>query len=396
MLTMHGVFAQQQSPPGSQQQKQPKTTHTSGTQRHGRIISDTPAEMGATSKSELALPFLPSWRYLTDAPIEFPIALDADRIYVPLARGRLVCLDRKSGSLLWGSDLGGQITAPPVLFDKRLYVATSHTESDGGSVAGTLRQIDNSTGLTVWQKEYPRALTSPLACAADQIYAGCADGAFYAFKALDGSVVWKDQTTDAIRGDALVTPGMIFFGGDDGALHVVDPASGKELWKIQTGGKVVSKPVVLDGHLYFGSGDAHVYCVSLDTGKVKWKARTGAAIVAPPVISDGKLLVGSYDNFFYAFACSSGDKIWKRRFDDRITAPAIVQGDLVLITPYRGDHVAMFLLADGRRVNYYQLDPDCQNVANPVYSDGSLYLPTDRGLLVAAISTPSPSGAATP
>src|SRR5215831_288827 len=74
--------------------------------------ADAVAEAGATSRSVLALPFKRSWEYLTDGMILVPPTVDGERVYQPLQEGRVVCLDRRSGSLLWSSESGGRVTAP--------------------------------------------------------------------------------------------------------------------------------------------------------------------------------------------------------------------------------------------------------------------------------------------
>src|SRR5262249_20312842 len=71
-----------------------------------------PAEAGATSTSHLALPFKRLWKYLTDEASSLAPSIDSERIYLPLAGGRVVCLDRESGSLRWIADPGGIISSP--------------------------------------------------------------------------------------------------------------------------------------------------------------------------------------------------------------------------------------------------------------------------------------------
>jgi hypothetical protein len=96
------------------------------------------------------------------------------------------------------------------------------------------------------------------------------------------------------------------------------------------------------------------------------------------------IFVGSFDNFVYCFSRSNGNRNWKRRLDNRITASVIVEGDAILVTPLRGNHVVVLLAADGKIVNSYKLDPEYELVSQPVFGDGILLLPTDKGLVVAS------------
>lgn len=350
------------------------------------------AEGGAVSTSRLALPFKRSWQYLTDSASALSPTLDGPRIYVPLAGGRIVCLDRETGSLMWSAEPGGIVTSPIEAGEKNIYVATRKVAEDGSEAGASLRAIDKTTGLTVWARDYARSFTSPLALGRDRVYAGSADGAFYALSANGGEIEWKVETQDVVRGQALISESVIYFGSDDGLLRGVDPLSGQVKWKFQTEGKLQGRPALDAKAVYFGSGDGFVYSVELTTNKLRWRARTGAAVFASPVLMGDRVIVGSFDNFVYMLSRENGDRIWKRRFDNRIAAAPLVEGDAVMIAPLRGDHVAVFLNADGRRVNFYRLEKGTEIVAEPTFSNDTLVIATDKGIVVAVTAQPVDDG----
>ena len=363
--------------------------------RYGRNQRGLPAEGGAKSQSTLALPFKRSWAYLTSDAAGVPASVDSGRVYLSLSKGEVICLDLRSGSLLWSTDLGGRINDSIAVSARAIYLLTQKPSADQSQAgvtvdslnnyegSGSITALDPVTGLALWAKDYPRPFTSPPLVDKDRLYVGAADGAFYSISTGNGDVIWKVQTGDIIRGAARLSENAIFFGSDDGALREIDLSNGAEIWKYQTTGKIVSRPVLEENHLYFGSGDAVVYCVDLERKKVKWKYRTGAAIEAPLVLTGNRLLVGSLDNFIYALSKTSGDHLWKRRMENRVTYCPVVDGDTAMISSFRGDHVAMFLSGDGRRVNYYQLSKGEALVSDPVFAEGNLVLETERGLVVA-------------
>jgi outer membrane protein assembly factor BamB len=346
-------------------------------------VQETRAEAGATSTSKLALPFKRKWQHLTESAVTLPPTLDGARIYLPLAGGRVFCLDHQTGSLLWSSEPGGIISAPVVSGENSIYIVTRKIAEGGAEAGASLQALDKTTGLTVWVRDYARSFTSPLAVAPGHIFAGSADGSFYALSSTSGEVIWKVETQDAVRGRALVTERAVYFGSDDGALRAVNREGGEVIWKFQTGGKILGRPAIDDRSLYFGSGDGYLYAIDLTTFKLRWRSRTGAAIEASPVIIGDRVLVASFDNFIYALSRASGDRIWKRRLENRITADPIVEGDATMIAPLRGDYVAVFLNADGRRVNLFQLDREFEIVADPIFSGDMLVLATNKGLVVA-------------
>lgn len=355
---------------------------------------DQLAEPGAVSTSRLALPFKRAWQHLTDDAMTIPPTLDGARLYLPLTGGRVFCLDRETGALLWSAEPGGLISAPIAASGNVIYIATRKLAADGSEAGASLLVVDKTTGLTVWVKDYPRAFTSPLAAGPDRLYVGSTDGAFYALDARSGEIIWKVATQDVVRGQARVTAGGIAFGSDDGALRVVEAQTGKLIWKLQTGGKIIGQPASDERTFYFGSGDGYLYAVDQATGKVRWRSRTGAAIEAPPVIVGDRLLIASFDNFIYALARTSGDRLWKRRLENRITTAPIVEGDAAMVAPFRSEYVAVFLNANGRRVNLYQLDKEYEIVAAPIFAGDTLILATSKGLVVAtAAHTEHPASA---
>jgi outer membrane protein assembly factor BamB len=367
---------------GATQTKQERKAESK--QKGGRAPDrETRQEAGATSTSRLALPFKRAWQYLTDSASTLAPTVDDAHIYLPLTGGRVICLDRVSGSLLWTSEPGGIVSAPVAIGESSVYIATDKIAEDGSEAGGSLHAVDKATGLTVWVKDYPRPFASPLEPYGKRIYAGSADGSFYALASTSGDVVWKVETQDVVRGRALITDRAIYFGSDDGALRAVDRERGQIIWKYQAGGKIIGQPAVDLRFVYFGSGDGYVSSADSSTGKLRWRSRTGAAVEASPVLVGDRVLVASFDNFVYALSRSNGDRIWKRRLENRITSPPIVEGDAILVAPLRGDYIAVFLNADGRRVNIYQLEKDFEIVADPVFSVDMLLLPTNRGLVVA-------------
>ncbi|HJZ68019.1 MAG TPA: PQQ-binding-like beta-propeller repeat protein [Blastocatellia bacterium] len=358
-------------------------------QGRGGAHAQETVEAAATSTSHLALPFKRAWQYLTDSASMQSPSLDGARIYLPLEGGRVICLDRETGTLLWTSEPGGIITSPVTVGDNSVYIATRKTADDGSEVGGSLRAVDKATGLTVWVKDYSRPFVAPLELAANRIYGGSADGSFYALASENGEVIWKVETQDVVHGRTLVASHAVYFGSDDGALRAVDAERGQIIWKYQTGGKIIGRPAADERALYFGSGDGYVHSVDILTGKLRWKSRTGAAIEASPVLVGDRLLVASFDNFVYALSPANGNRIWKRRLENRLASSPVVQGDASLVAPLRGDYVAVFLNSDGRRVNLYQLDKDFEIVADPIFVRDTLVLATNKGLVVATATKSS-------
>jgi outer membrane protein assembly factor BamB len=374
----------------SPQTAKPNTSRQDQANGEKNRAQEMVAEAGASSTSKLALPFKRAWLYADDLTTLAP-ALDEARVYLPLTGGRVVCLERETGARLWSSESGGLISAPVAIGQTAVFIAARKLAEDGSEAGASIRAVDKVTGLTLWAKDYARAFTSPLSFAVERLYVGSADGGLYAISATDGRVIWRAATQDAVRAGVLLSDNAVYFGSDDGALRGVELEKGQEIWKFQTKGKIRCTPLTDAHNLYFGSSDGFFYAVDKVSNKVKWQSRAGAAIEASAVLLEDKILVVSFDNFVYALARETGNKVWKRRMESRLSSAPLVEGDTALIVPLRGDHVAMFLNADGRRVNFFRLDKEYEIVAEAVFQNHLLLLATNKGL-VAAIATPLSDG----
>src|SRR5712692_9649831 len=132
-------------PTGSTQNKQQPKANT---EKKGRRALEraTKAEAGAASTSPLALPFKRAWQYLTDSASPLPPTIAGAYIYLPLTGGRVLCLDRETGSLLWSSDPGGTISAPIAAAENSVFIATNKVGDDGSEAGGSLRAVDRAPG----------------------------------------------------------------------------------------------------------------------------------------------------------------------------------------------------------------------------------------------------------
>jgi len=121
-------------PTSSTQSKQRRKADSEKKGRHAQE-QETKTEAGATSTSPLALPFKRAWQYLTDSASTLPPSVAGAHIYLPLAGGRVLCLDRETGSLLWSSDPGGIISAPIAVAENSVFIATNKVGDDGSEAA---------------------------------------------------------------------------------------------------------------------------------------------------------------------------------------------------------------------------------------------------------------------
>ncbi len=101
----------------------------------------------------------PLWRWTGDAVFGRP-AVDASRLFCGCRDGACWCLDRRSGDVLWRTDLGSPVVARPALFGPHVYAVSS-----GGLVC----RLDAASGrvqarfdLAAQTQTRPQVFSSPV------------------------------------------------------------------------------------------------------------------------------------------------------------------------------------------------------------------------------------------
>ena len=226
-----------------------------------------------------------------DQKPSFPAArstptVDGKVVYALGSDGDLVCLDRKSGKLLWGkslrTDFGGVpgrwAYAESPLIDGDVLVCTP------GGPEATLVALNKKTGETIWKAAVPNA-----------------DGAGYASVAIaetDGVKQYVAYIGIGLAGvEAKTGKFLWFYDGTKGVANMATPVTqgglvysatgriGASLIQITTGQDAktpeqlylekqlpsdIGGSVLVDGNLY-GTGAKKLMCIDFKTASVKWE-----------------------------------------------------------------------------------------------------------------------------
>jgi outer membrane protein assembly factor BamB len=225
-----------------------------------------------------------------DGPRGTP-TLDGDRLYALGASGTLVCLESKTGRVVWQKNLRQEFgTAIPnwglcesVLIDGDRAVCTP------GGKGATMVAFDKHTGAIAWKGAAPQgdgpAYSSAIRVEVGGVaqYVNFTARGVVGLKADDGAFLWRDDSS--ANGTAnccapVAEGGMVFTASGyskGGALVQLTAADGKvaskfkyhtNKMKVQHGGMIL-----LDGHVY-GADENILTCLELATGKVKWQNRS--------------------------------------------------------------------------------------------------------------------------
>ncbi len=267
------------------------------------------------------LPAETGWTVTLPAAPSADAALDDLQIYIPLADGTLVAVDRQTGNTRWTAPTPGT-TTPAAMADLVL-------------VAGPERlvAVDRATGAPRWAAagSFGRLLAAgSLVVATSTPQPGATTIAVSARRPADGQVAWTRQVVDGgdVRGlvadDATIV--VAFAGGRVVALNRHD---GAQRWVRVLPGDVTA-PVLARDRVFVGSTDNSFTALDAASGQVAWRVRTGGDVVS--LATDGVyVFIAALDNVLRAVNRSNGHQRWKQPLSTRPLPGLVVAGESLLL-----------------------------------------------------------------
>ena len=335
----------------------------------------------------LSQPLSVIWRYQTDQTTEFTPAADAQTVFVPLSSGVLMALNASDGKLNWKAEAGGVFSTAPMVDDRTVFVAHRYGEPALQLKGGTLRALSKTTGVTLWMRTLPVAITAGLAVDAVALFGASADGNVYAFDKRTGLVLWSTQYQEEFSAPPTVSGEHVYFGSKAGTLRALNVKTGEIVWQYKAAGAIQGMPAIFDDVVYFGSNDGNVYAYSETHKKLLWHRRTGAGVQAVAIVPNG-LVAASLDNFVYFLSLNKGSLIWRRQLPGRISARPITSADGALFTPFSTDQAIVLNLRDGKTANTLPLGEENSSSAAPVSVNNLVLITIPHGLLAFSNATP--------
>lgn len=375
------------------------------------------------------------WRTPINAGFAGP-AVVAGRVFVtdfkasagPKGTERVLCLDEKSGKILWTHawDVNyGKISYPigpratPTVDGDRVYVL---------GATGILFCLKVSNGDVVWQKDYVKdygmqmptwGITSAPIVDGNRLIAivgGQPDAKIMAFDKMTGKEIWRALSSDSEQGycqpvifEVGRTRQLIFW--DPAAVISLDPATGKTLWQqafqIKMGmtlaTPVLSGPDLLVSAFYNGS---MLLEIMKDGAKMLWRGKSDSeintdglhAVINTPVI-DGDYIYGicSYGQF-RCLNLKTGERVWESmdatKEKARWASGLIVrQGNRYFINNDRGELIIAKLSPQGyQEISRTQLIKPTTNPGNrrelgavnwshPAYANRNIFARNDEEII---------------
>ena len=331
---------------------------------------------------QLSKPLVVQWRHDSVQTINLTPASDGKYVYLPLSGGTLLSLSADTGQLLWRAEIGGELSASPVVDDHGVYVASESKDTSAAATGstGALRLLGRDTGVTMWVRPLTSAPSGSLAMNQETIFGATKDGRVYAVRKSNGNLLWSRKLDSSFASQVSLINERLYVGAEDGKVYVLERDAGKLLSRYQTRGAIRGRFAYGDGVLFFGSADGYVYAINDRKGGRRWRTRTGASVQSVLAVHNG-VVATSLDNFVYFLALNNGDRLWKRQLAGRLAAEPLATFDGVLLTPLSGDSGIVLSLVDGKQLNTLPLGEESSTGASPIIAGEYLLVTTRKGLI---------------
>lgn len=280
------------------------------------------------------------WVCACDAPIDCPPArLDDNVVLIGAMDSSVHAVKLVDGARLWETRLG-RLSIPSIVCpDERTIIAAAGVKARGRGVVAVL---DPADGGVEWAWNAPGTVSGPLGVAGSHV--------------LCASMIQRKGEVTCI---------------ERGAPRPVVWRAGLEGWAsgVRVHNDVAFVPCM----------DHQMYCLDLDTGHRRWAFEAHGLICALPLVHREVLYFGAHDGVFYAISLD-GALLWRAELADRVSGGAAADADLVIFGGW-DNHVRALHAQTGEEV--WTFDAAAPIVATPVVVDGTVYIGTDGGKLLA-------------
>jgi len=282
------------------------------------------------------------------------VAYENGRVFASSGFGFMAALDANSGEILWRVATNAPFSAAPTVANGRVFASTNDSE---------LLAFDAATGAVLWTHqaiaEPARVLSaSSPAVTTDAVIAPFASGEIVALSPANGRRLWVDALSRAgrltslssindVAGRPAVAGGAVYAASHSGLLAAIDQRSGQRVWDSDLAS--TQTPYLAGDAMLVLNTDAELVALDRTNGKVYWiealrryenqKKRKGRIAWAGPILFGGQLVVGS----------SSGDLVFLDPIEGEVTR-TIELKEALFIPPVAADGTLYVLTNEGRLI----------------------------------------------
>ena len=277
------------------------------------------------------------------------VAYEDGRVFVTTGFGEILALSAESGEIIWRVQNTVPFSNAPTIRKGMLYVVSRDSR---------LQVLSTADGSRAWEflaiTEQASILASSSPAVSDQmVVAGFNSGEVSALNTINGSTIWNDSLSsratqvtplselNTIIGRPVIDRDRVYVTSHGGRTAAIDIRNGERIWTSDIGS--IETPWVIGDFVLVMSLDGDLVCLSREQGRVRWVASLGAyedpdereerIRWAGPVLGDGRILAASSDGRLASINPANGEINEIIELDEAVSvAPVIANGTLYILT----------------------------------------------------------------
>ena len=277
------------------------------------------------------------------------IAYGRGRVIATTGFGEILALNGDTGKILWRVQNSVPFSNAPTVRGNQIFVVSQDSR---------LQALNIETGERVWEhlaiNEEATIIGATSVAVNEQIVvAGFNSGEVMAFSPINGSVLWSDSLTsrgtqvtplsklNAIVGRPVIDRDRVFVTSHGGRTAAIDIRSGERIWTADVGS--IETPWVIGDYLLLMSLEGQLVSLSREQGRVHWltqlpsfkdeEDRDGRIRWAGPLLAGGQVILASSDGRLVSANPLNGDVISFQNIEESVNVtPVVANGTLYVLT----------------------------------------------------------------
>jgi outer membrane protein assembly factor BamB len=277
------------------------------------------------------------------------VAYGRGRVVVTTGFGEIMALNGDTGEILWRVQNSVPFSNAPTVRGNRVYVTSQDSR---------LQALNIETGERLWEHlaitEQATILGATSVAVNEQIViAGFNSGEVVALSPINGTVLWTDSLTsrgtqvtplsklNAIVGRPVIDRDRVIVTSHGGRTAAIDIRSGERIWTTDVGS--IETPWVMGDYVLVISLEGAIVALSREQGRARWlsqlpsfedeEEREGRIRWAGPLLAGGQIILASSDGRLATANPVTGEIIGYSDIEEPVNVtPIIADGTLYMLT----------------------------------------------------------------
>lgn len=292
---------------------------------------------------------------IQDAILGGGAAYNNGKLYISTPFAELFAIDVKSGKPIWSAKTNSPLRSAPTVAGGRVFVVSLNNE---------LTAYDEATGNVLWSHTGVMENAGILGGCTPSVHEGVvvvpySSGEVFALQVENGYPLWTENLSSAHRTDSfagmphirarpVIKDGVAYVVSQAGRTAAFDVRTGQMLWQTEFGGS--QTPVVDGNSVFMITNDNHVVCMDKSTGLVRWvktlqiwkdeKKNKDRIVWNGPILVGAHLMITGSAGTLLALKAQDGEQAYEYKVPGPVVVPPIAANGSVYVVTEKGSLVA--------------------------------------------------------